>query len=353
MLDSLCFNIIFTRHTVRYLRLAALTLMERSSLRFRLVGNGITDEEAVELQSLCRVSPRFEFLDWPTGQVLPHGVILNGLAGLERGTHFCFGDSDIFALAPFDSALARAWNGQPVFSSCRRLENAPDGDYVGYMGGGATRSPEGWPLATSFFCVYERETLDRLRREYGTGFEQVYRRGQIPQGARPVLGRLGVDAAQFDTGKLLGVLCRAEGIAPAFSEIRELAHVGGLSGELMRGARDSEPMGPPDLRDDDFAHFDRTVSQRPAVGERQRGEAEMQAKRRIARYFAACLKHFIDGAPAPNLSLSPGPVRGRVESLVQSMQECHLRHRECFAAPPARRPGRNRTKSRWRELLGW
>jgi len=353
MPESLCFNLIFTRHTVRYLRLAALSLLEQSSLRFRLVGNGITDEEAVELADLGAVSPRFEFLDWPTGPVLPHGVILNGLADLETGPYFCFADSDIFALAPFEQTLVAAWDRQPVFSSCRRLENAPDVDYVGYMGGGATRSPEGWPLATSFFCIYERERLEHLRRKYGTGFEQVYRRSQVPRGARPVLERLGVSSAQFDTGKLLGVLGHAEGIAPVFREIPELAHVGGLSGELMRGPRNDERPGPAELLDADFAHLGQPAGQPTEGSGRQRGEAEMRAKKRITRYFAACLRHLLDGEPEPSLGLSPGPVRDRVVGITQAMQDNHSRYAALFQttstprlAGALRRPG-------WRERLGF
>ena len=74
---DLTFHIVFCPGTVRYLRLAVLSLLRHSDYRYRLVGNGLGRAELMELRAFCQTSPRLEYLPVPTTALLPHGIVLS------------------------------------------------------------------------------------------------------------------------------------------------------------------------------------------------------------------------------------------------------------------------------------
>lgn len=58
---NLTFNIAFVPHTLPYLCVAARTLLRHSPFRFRLVANGLGNEELDLLEAFSRTDPRLEF----------------------------------------------------------------------------------------------------------------------------------------------------------------------------------------------------------------------------------------------------------------------------------------------------
>lgn len=234
---DLTFNIIFTPGTVRFLKLAALSLVKFSPYRYRLVSNKLDFGERAELENLCGSSDRFEYYfyepPYKSPKVAPHGEVLSALERANKDEFFCFMDSDIFAAGPFHEELERELAACDVFSSCRQIMVAP-GEAVRSYSGKSIETPEGLAVATTFFAVYRSDPLRKVIRNTGVSFEKFGKEHPIPERARKVLVKLGLERRTFDTGKLLNVVSHAFGVRYRYREFANLHHLGGFSFALTR-----------------------------------------------------------------------------------------------------------------------
>ena len=330
---DLTFHIVFCPGTVRYLRLAVLSLLRHSEYRYRLVGNGLDRAELAELRAFCRISPRLEYLPVPTPTMLPHGIVLSLLQARETGSHFCFMDSDIFASSPFQAALEEHLADCDVFSSCNFMRWTSAESQVGYSGV-CLETPNGLPLATSFFAVYRQEALRRVLVETRVGFEDYLWREHHTDRLIARLASLGIDldtVRYFDTGKLLNVLSHPYGLRFRHVELAELTHVGGLtmgfgnfnwtewwhakcrrpyvlSDETLEPARGLWTA----LRGN--RPGDQALLLRKRIGLRKRG---------IAKFFVFFLRSLIDGDPPPQLRVSDSSLRDCILNLCAVIRETH------------------------------
>jgi hypothetical protein len=355
---DLAFHIVFGPGSVRYLRLAVMSLLRFSTYRYRLVANGLNPRELAELRAFCRISPRLELLPFPTRSMLPHGVMLSLLQARETGSHFCFMDSDIFATAPFQEALEEQLADCDVLSSCRFMSmgtTVPESQ-VGF-GATSLETPNGLSLATSFFAVYRQDVLRRVIVGTGVGFED-YTRGQLSDPVVARLGELGVDAGAvqyLDTGKLLNVLSHAYGARFRHRELDGLTHIGSLTLRFnpgwfltlrrpgwfvtlrlnpawMKERLTAAFRFPYVLGDGDLGRVkgdgSRPQPAAPGVRGRRDGDARLRRQRirsqhGIAEFFVFFLRSLVDGTPEPRLGVSDPELRGRIAGLCAAIRETY------------------------------
>jgi len=215
--------------TVRYLRLAVLSLLKNSRYSYRLVANGLNKDERLLLEAFCRCSPRLEYFYYPSKGVIDHGTMLNILFGRETSPYFCMADSDIFAVGPFEEELEENLRDCDVFSSCLPLSMNPAFVLPGFSGR-CLKTPGGLPLAPTFFSVYRTELFRKIMMETKVGFEvyrpQVYLPPCVDHFVLPDNLR---EAGRIDTGKLLHILAGRYGARFRHAELTGLIHIGGIS----------------------------------------------------------------------------------------------------------------------------
>jgi len=349
--SSITFNIVYTPGTVRYLKIALFSLMDRSDFRFRLVGNGLGQQEARELRALAATDSRLEVFFFSSPQMLPHGVVLSLLfRRFDDGAYFAFCDPDIFAVGPFQEHVLRALARGDVFSSCYHVGlkgEVVEGGFVGRC----LYGPRRLPLATTFFAVYRRAAVERVWRAWGIGFERYLFAEYVPEHVKQALEHTGLFLPPFDTGKLLNVLMNLEGLRLYYEDLAGLCHIGGICRALepRRDWRIQLRVEPLRLfarrcviTDRRLRRLQRLYEQaggRP--GRRSAEAARLLALRTcIAEYFAAYLKHLVDGAPAPVMRLHQRKLQRRLELMCRVIRAAYERF-----SGPARRASR---MQRWR-----
>jgi hypothetical protein len=321
---DLTFHIIFCPGTLRYLRLAVLSLLRHSDYRYRLVSNGLGREELAELRAFCQTSPRLEYLPFPTREILPHGVLLSHLQRRETGSHFCFMDSDVFASVPFQAALEKHLADCDVFSSCTFMRWTPAENQVGYSGV-CLETPTGLPLATSFFAIYRQEILRRIISETGVGFEDYPWPEHHEDRMRGRLAELGIDVygvRYFDTGKLLNILSHSYGVRFRHVELSGLTHIGGLT--MGFGNYDWKEWLARKLRRP-YVLNDKTLEPASRNGDAQaelRGRIRAR-KRGISKFFVFFLRSLVDRDPAPRLQISDANLRESMLKLCETIKQVH------------------------------
>jgi len=332
---DLTFNVVFVPASVRYLRIAVLSLLRYSSHRYRLIANGLGPDEKRLMRQFCTEHDRLEMLDMRNRDLLTHGSILTLLQARECGSHFCFMDSDIFATAPFDRDLQRHLVDCDVFSSCQQMAVDSGEVWVG-LDGRCTEAPNGFPLATTFFGVYRRGPLQEAIEDSGVTMMRYEDQRLIPEGVRQELTRLGLDGAEFDTGKLLNVVMHRYNLTFKYTPLEMLQHIGGMSWPLMTrsqpvaAVRDADRSSPLVLRDEDLLteedgrapRLDRRVFE-PKRGVKRR-------KHRIAAFFVAYFEWLFDGRPRPRVE-SSHPMANRVRHLCRVIEDLYENHRDSLA----------------------
>jgi len=164
-------------------------------------------------------------------------------------------------------------------------------------------------MAGSFFCVYPRDKMCSISKQFGVGFEQVARLNQIPSQARDFLKSRQIKEEKFDTGKLLSLLMSDAGCEIRHREIPALAHIGGLSGELMRPRKQSRlTLTDLSFPPEHLYNSDPTIPQ-------ARSEEHRIAKRAITQYFAALLRSHVDGDPRPEMHVSNLLYKSRLDAI--------------------------------------
>jgi hypothetical protein len=314
-LSLLTFNIVYTPGTVKYLQLFVFSLLKWLDCSFRLVGNGCGAEETRLLRSLCRTSPRLEFLALPFRRHVRHGKALNYLQALERSETFCFMDSDIMAtgaflndLAPYLSRFAGVFSGSPVF--CKDGERVLTEGFP-YIVGLFNRTDEGVCLGGTYLAMYDNAVLTRVMQSSGVGFER-YSWADVPAGCRDRLAEAGFKKTWYDTGKLINLVLHGRGEQLVFIDSSCLQHTAGMSWFALReigiGRRQRARRSPAwwlrrALRRRVIARDRKTAKAQPLViadAEAMRREAERRAKRQAAsRYFFELLRSLSEDCPRP------------------------------------------------------
>lgn len=336
--DVLTFNVVFTPGTVRYLAPAVYTLLDWGQCRFRLVGNALGPTEARELYALAESNSRLSAVLLPARQMLPHGLVLSLLyRQYDDGPFFAFCDPDVFAVGPFDDLLRSHLETCDVFSSCYHVSlkgRVYGGDFVGR----SLYGPGGIPLATTFFAVYRRAGVDEVWQRWGVGFERYLFPEHIPERVRRVLESRGLFLPPYDTAKLLNALQHVHGLRIRYADIPVLHHVGGVCRALLPGGytRELLQVDPLRLVTHRCVITNRTLVQiyrYYASARARRGNAVdeescylLALRTCIALYFAAFLKHLVDGCERPLLRLRESSVVENVERLCTIVRQAYCRH---------------------------
>jgi len=213
-------NVIYTPGTVVPFSRFAQSLLRWSDCRIRLVANGCTAAEQAHLQALAGGRPRMAFLPMPGDTPLAHGQVLNDLHERCDEPIFAFVDSDVFAVGPFmpDSLDAPLTCLLPPAAFWTEAEEA--------------RQRRRHALGCTYFALYDNESLRRVRRRYGVGFDK-YRWDDLPGAWRMQLQAEGHTRPRFDTGKVLNILLASECGPAAFADPGNLRHLGGASRSTM------------------------------------------------------------------------------------------------------------------------
>ena len=228
--DTLTFHVVYTPGTVGLLVPFVASLLEHSPFRFRLVANGCSAEERARLAAVAAESPRLEFVEMP-GPLRPHSEGLDWLFARSKEPYFAFMDSDILAVAPFGDAVLAAMAEGPTFFACAQpwasyhdRSTAPDQPLMGRH-----LSAAGRRVGTTFFAVYERARVERVRAAHGVGFGK-YRWEDLPRAVRGRFAETDYRYTIYDTAKTLNLLLEAEGVALRHDPLPSLVHLGGVSG---------------------------------------------------------------------------------------------------------------------------
>ncbi len=241
---NLTFNIIFTPGSVKYMRLGILSLLEFLPYKFRLISNGLDLSERLLLKHFCDTDARLEFYPFPTGPVLPHGILLRLLEqrNADEG-YFCFMDYDIFVTGQFHGELEERLKKCDVFSSCRNFSNdliLKDNNDVDdilqckRIRGRRVKFSNGITLASTHFAIYRTEPLKRVIRETGISFEKYQSPDLIPCSTLNEIRDRGFIAEVFDTGKLMNIISLRFGLKYDYYAFDNLLHIGGITRSIER-----------------------------------------------------------------------------------------------------------------------
>jgi hypothetical protein len=248
---TLRFNIVYTRDAVAHLRPFLASLLERTDFEFRLVANACTRREEAILKDLCATRDRLEFYRFRTRAfsrklMASHGVVLDRLQQMESSDHFCFMDSDIFAVGDLTSdeilrdldGHAALFSGAPVWSTPEDQSAPPEPER---FYGPQSRTAAGVCLGLSYFAVYDNRVLGDLRRSTGVTFRKLKRKNPLLGPNLDALERMGAVVDTYDTAKFLNLLLQIRGHALRVKDLPALEHLGGMSLLARRHLR-SQPV---------------------------------------------------------------------------------------------------------------
>ncbi|HDH97670.1 MAG TPA: hypothetical protein ENF70_00855, partial [Deltaproteobacteria bacterium] len=311
---KLTFNIIFISGTVRYLQLAVVSMLKASSYSYRLVANGLDEEECRLLKEYCETSPRLEYFYYPSKRIIDHGTMLNILFEREDSPYFCIADSDIFAAGPFEQELEKNLPECDVFSSCLPISMNPDVALSGFAGR-CLQTPTGLPLAPTYFSVYRTEPFRKIIADTKVGFE-VYHPGRfLPESVDRF--DLSDDIRQIrrmDTAKLLNVLAHQYDVKFRHVELANLIHIGGISGarkswrsqlkeNIFRFAQRPYVLNDRYLESEIKRRGRHIKEGFPASSVEMEGIRSRALRTPLSTYFTGYFEHLFDGAPEPRFEL--------------------------------------------------
>jgi glycosyltransferase involved in cell wall biosynthesis len=172
-------HIVHLPHTYPFLIDLSLAFYKYGFETVTLVANGFNQDEIKGLNTIANKYSFIKILDVPTKRILSHGQALNYAFERSNEELFCFADHDIFPTKAIIEDIMCSLNNHDVVCLGDRPENI-SADYKGFAAS-ATSTQSGVPLATSFFSIYKSSVINHVRTHYGVGFEQYFRRSQIPE----------------------------------------------------------------------------------------------------------------------------------------------------------------------------
>lgn len=336
---DLRFNIIFVPKTVQYLTLAVLSLLRNSSYCYRLVSNGLDTSENRLLEEFCQKHDRLEYFYYPVNGILDHGTMLNLLFEREDSPYFCFADSDIFAVGRFEEDLEKQLQQCDVLSSCLPLGMGPEDVFTGFSGR-CLKTPNGLPLAPTFFSIYRKEKFKRIISETKIGFEIYHPTRFLPE----VVKNMGLShhlqgIRRIDTGKLLNIVAVRYNIRFLHHEFANLVHIGGISskkGSLRKRIDEvvRNLLGFPFKLTDGYIEAEVDRRQKVSLPDPyQRGLNTSLDNKRIrsralrnplALYFTHFFRSLFDGAKPPVLGIHDDALRYSIEKVTRIIHDLYL-----------------------------
>lgn len=226
-------NIVHLPKTFPYLVDLSLAFYKYGFSSVTLVANGFDYQQFNALKEFVSKYSFLKIVDIPTKRVVSHGEALNYAFKHSNDEFFAFADHDIFPVQPIIDTIYSALNNYDVVCFGDRPENVTT-NYKGFAAS-AVSSQSGIPLATSFFSVYKRSALKDVAAEFSVGFEQYFRKSQIPIKLR---NHQDIQALNepflIDTCKALSLAMHQSNKITKHVNSEHVCHLGGLCGAINR-----------------------------------------------------------------------------------------------------------------------
>jgi len=279
-----------------------------------LVANGFDEEQIKLLRQLASDYDFVKILDVPTKRILSHGQALNYAFQRNQDAYFCFADHDIFPIEPLANDIQTAMQTHDVVCLGDRPENIA-AEYRGFAAS-ATATQSGVPLATSFFSVYKRSVVELANSTHQVGFEQYFRKSQIPE---PLLFHADIQALNepflVDTCKALSLALHDSGKTVKHLGAQKVCHLGGLSGAINRfinsGKHIQEHFVVEDMPDTDYLeqYYRQHQRRHPKV---------MELKRAISDYSLQLLMALKAGRKAPEFTCEDDNLNQTIQQILDN-----------------------------------
>lgn len=304
-------HIVHLPHTFPYLINLSLAFHQHGFERVTLVANGFDQQQFQQLQDLTAGHDFVHLMDLPTKRILSHGQALNHAFHASNDAYFCFADHDIFPTQDLAGVINESAGNYDVICFGDRPENTAI-EYKGFAAS-ATQTQSGIPLATSFFSVYKRSVTAAAMAQQKIGFEQYFRRSQIPKGwaNHPDIAELN-EPFLVDTCKLLSLVMHQMGCKVSNLGAGYVCHLGGLCGAINRY-----------INSDKKAVKSFEVTDIPSEAEllefyhsnQKRHPKVMEIKRAISDYALQLLIAHQEGQQPPRFDVENDMIRAAVKAI--------------------------------------
>ena len=226
-------HIVHLPHTFSYLIDLSLMFNKYGFDTVTLVANGFNQDQIQHLYNFADKHSFLRILDIPTKRILSHGQSLNYAFERSQDEFFCFADHDIFPTEPIIDTIQSTLKEFDVACFGNRPENI-SAQYKGFAAS-ALATQSGIPLATSFFSIYKRSVVEIANAAYKVGFEQYFRKSQIPE---TLAHQIDIQALKepflIDTCKALSLALFQSGKTVSHLDSNMVCHLGGLCGAINR-----------------------------------------------------------------------------------------------------------------------
>ena len=308
-----------------------MSLLEFLPYKFRLISNGLDLSERLLLKYFCDTDARLEFYPFPTGPMLPHGIMLRLLEqrNMDEG-YFCFMDYDIFVTGQFHGELEERLKKCDVFSSCRNfsydllLEGYDDVDDIlqcRKISGRRVRYSNGITLASTHFAIYRAESLRRVVRETGISFEKYQSPDLIPCSTLNEFRDRGFTAEVFDTGKLMNIVSLRFGLKYDYYKFDNLLHIGGITGSIRRRSVS--------LRSSGFVQLKELVRSGFNVSKKDEKDKMPDMRMEMADYFLSYIKWLFGENKKPTWKTKNHvEIDGEVKNLGDALDDLYEKHKD-------------------------
>jgi hypothetical protein len=229
--EVITFNVLFTPGSAGRLLPFALSLLQGSGVRIRVVANGCRSDEVDLMRAATRVDERISHHVLPQRDPIEHGQALNHLFEVFNEPHFAIADSDVIAGGDFMDSLKPISPGTAVFSAAPVW--VADDEAVSpagsrFLSGRQRVLHDGTPIGVTYLAVYERAAIEPLWHQAPRGFD-VHFRYMLPRRMRASLSERGWRFRMFDTCRLINLLLLVNGCRLENRTVPELHHLGGYS----------------------------------------------------------------------------------------------------------------------------
>ncbi|MCX7553239.1 hypothetical protein OS175_05070 [Marinicella sp. S1101] len=306
-------HIVHLPHTFPYLLNLSLAFHQHGFERVTLVANGFDQQQFQQLQELTAAYDFVRLLDIPSKRILSHGQALNHAFAVSDDRYFCFADHDIFPTQNLADLIGEHTAKHDVVCFGDRPENTAV-DYKGFAAS-ATRTQSGTPLATSFFSVYNRAATSAAMAQQNIGFEQYFRRSQMPGNwaKHPDIAML-KEPFLVDTCKLLSLVMHQMDCSVSHLGEGYVCHLGGLCGAINRytnsGKKQVKIFSINDVPNENELHEYYQLHQK-------RHPKVMEIKRAISDYALQLLIAHQGGKELPQFQVEHEMIRSAVTSIEQ------------------------------------
>ncbi len=227
-------HIIYVGGTVDSLAPFLGSLLEQTSLQFRLVLNGCAEQERRTLEQYRRTYPdRIELRTVSDRGILRHGPLLDRLLEAETSDYFCILDSDIFATGPLTMADLVPGPDETATCGCLPVWHGDDDrvapkDYS-ILAGRFLRTANGTFVGCTYAAAYRTEPLRRTMEKWGLSFRK-YSWRDLPPAVRNELDRRDMRFRFYDTAKVVNILLDDAERSMVYRDLPNLVHLGAQSG---------------------------------------------------------------------------------------------------------------------------